>query len=236
MVTMNSLMPAKQQALAYSNSMVGTGYLAYRDLEILIKDYVRGKNVLDYGCGRGRSSRFLSSLGFEVDAIDTCSHMVEQAKKQCKKIRYRPVEAFQANYPANSFDFILAQLVLVEIRNKWDLKAMLKEQFEALKPGGILIHTTVSDDFLKHSWSTIDTDYPGNEKIKNGQAGRIKLINRNLELDSFCWQEAFLRSSFKKTGFEVLILHRPLGHNNDPYQWGSEATESPYFVFVLKRV
>lgn len=111
---------------------------------------------------------------------------------------------------------------------------MLKQQFELLKPGGILIHTTTSDDFLRHTWSSIDTNYLGNKSVENGESGRIKLTNRNLELESVCWQQAYLLSKFEAAGFELLELHQPLGQTTDPYDWQEELSYSPYNIFVLK--
>ena len=34
-------------------------YLAYRDLTEIISDHVDGNKALDFGCGTGRSTRFL---------------------------------------------------------------------------------------------------------------------------------------------------------------------------------
>ena len=109
---------AKQEATAYSNAIVGTGYLAYRDLKKLINTYVVGNTALDYGCGRGRSSRFLSEMGFFVDALDICSFMLNEASKQDSTINYHLLKPFKLKNLQKQFNLILAQLVLVEITNK----------------------------------------------------------------------------------------------------------------------
>lgn len=222
-------------AISYSNSIIGTGYLAYRDLGSLINQYVTGRKALDYGCGRGRSSHFLSKHNFEVEAIDICSDMIEQASKQYSSVNFRVVNGFQSECTDNSFDLILSQLLLVEINSQTKIMAMLSEQYRVLKPGGILIHTTASEALLHHKWLSIKVDYPQNNQVKNGEAGRIKLVNRNLELKSYYWSENVLRENFKAAGFELLTLHQPLGHQEDPYHWKSELKISPYLIFVLKK-
>ncbi len=225
----------KQIASTYSNSIVGTGYLAYRDLDGLIDKHVIGHSALDYGCGRGRSSRFLSELGFKVDAVDICPHMLSEAAKQDSSINYHLLEPFNLKVLKKQFNLILSQLVLVEIHNKQQLKQMLAEQFNALALDGVLIHTTASNHLLKHQWLSIYTNYNQNKTIKNGQAGRVKLLNRQLELTSWHWDESYLLQAFSDAGFDILEVHKPLGCNEDPYHWQSEKTYSPYNLFVLKK-
>jgi hypothetical protein len=48
----------------------GTYYLAFRDLPALFAEHVRGRASLDFGCGAGRSTRFLRSLGFDPIGIE----------------------------------------------------------------------------------------------------------------------------------------------------------------------
>jgi ubiquinone/menaquinone biosynthesis C-methylase UbiE len=58
-----------------------TYYLAYRDLPKIISAHVVGHKAIDFGCGTGRSTRFLKQLGFDVVGIDISNDMLEIAKK-----------------------------------------------------------------------------------------------------------------------------------------------------------
>ena len=65
----------------------GTYYLAYRDLPTIIGEHVRGRKAVDFGCGAGRSTRFLRMLGFDAVGVDICrvgsvprATMVEQIR------------------------------------------------------------------------------------------------------------------------------------------------------------
>jgi len=228
----------KHQTINYSNEIVGTGYLAYRDISKLIEKHstcsLPNLKVLDYGCGRGRSTRYLRSLGFKnIDAIDICADMIADAIKHDRNSSYKLVTPFCDLPKKGNYDFILAQLVLVEISSAENLLQMLAEQFQSLKSGGILIHTTASEELLQHSWLTIATDPNQNINPDNGCAGKIRLLNRNLSLDSWHWTEDCLVRYFRQSGFKLLDIHHPLGHRDDPYKWLSEYYISPYVTFVL---
>lgn len=39
------------------------GFLAFKNIPNLVSKYARGLKTLDYGCGAGRSTRFLKDIG-----------------------------------------------------------------------------------------------------------------------------------------------------------------------------
>lgn len=52
------------RALAYAGlEFPGTYDLAFRDVSGLLHRHVSGRRALDFGCGTGRSSRFLKERG-----------------------------------------------------------------------------------------------------------------------------------------------------------------------------
>lgn len=48
----------------------GTYYLAYRDLPGIFARHANGRKALDFGCGTGRSTRFLRRCGFDVTGLE----------------------------------------------------------------------------------------------------------------------------------------------------------------------
>jgi ubiquinone/menaquinone biosynthesis C-methylase UbiE len=57
-----------------------TYYLAYRDMGEIISRHVTGNRAIDFGCGTGRSTRFLKRFGFNVTGIDISEDMLEIAR------------------------------------------------------------------------------------------------------------------------------------------------------------
>ncbi len=61
----------RQRAASYAKlDFPGTYYLAFRDLPTIIGSVPSGATALDFGCGAGRSTRFLRRLGFDVVGMD----------------------------------------------------------------------------------------------------------------------------------------------------------------------
>jgi tellurite methyltransferase len=57
------------------------------------------KNILDIGCGNGRDSYFLSSQGFTVTGIDSCSNIeVDKFQFLQKNILHHELEGFDVYY------------------------------------------------------------------------------------------------------------------------------------------
>ncbi|MBN2519141.1 MAG: class I SAM-dependent methyltransferase, partial [Bacteroidales bacterium] len=63
--------------LEFSN----TYYLAYRDLPGIINKHINGRKALDFGCGTGRSTRFLQQYGFDCIGVDISENMINKAKE-----------------------------------------------------------------------------------------------------------------------------------------------------------
>ena len=79
----------------------GTGYLAFRDIPQLIKKYTKGNLALDFGCGTGRSSRFLKSLDLIIDAVDISQEMINKACQIDQSIPYSRI--IENKIPQNQF-------------------------------------------------------------------------------------------------------------------------------------
>ena len=87
----------------------GTYWLAFRDLPSLIEAHVTGTRALDFGCGTGRSTRFLRDLGFDVVGVDIAESMLSRAREIDPDGDYRRVpDGRLPGLSAGSFDLILS--------------------------------------------------------------------------------------------------------------------------------
>lgn len=73
----------KGRADAYAKlEFPGTYYLAYRDIPAILAEHTQGRKAVDFGCGAGRSTRFLRKLGFEVIGLDIAENMLAKARER----------------------------------------------------------------------------------------------------------------------------------------------------------
>ncbi len=102
---------------------------------------VKGKKILDLGCGTGRHAIFLAKKGAVVIGIDFSSEMLREAKKNAKrsrvKINFKKRDITKKlPFKNNSFDIVLCSLVFNHIKN---LAPIFKEVSRILKPSGVFI-------------------------------------------------------------------------------------------------
>lgn len=118
-------------------------------IEYILKNFKRplkGKKVLDIGCGGGLVSESLSLKGAFVTAIDENNKNLNQAKNHAKinslKINYIK-SSFDNFYKKNKnkFDLILCLEVLEHIDN---FKKTLQQITTLLKPKGTLVLSTIN--------------------------------------------------------------------------------------------
>ena len=97
---------------------------------------LRGKSLLDLGCGAGETSVYFALMGAKVVGNDISGGVLglgrRLAQKNASSVDFLQADAGKLPYKDNSFDIIFGNGVLHHV----DLQAAAKEIRRVLKPGG----------------------------------------------------------------------------------------------------
>jgi SAM-dependent methyltransferase len=103
---------------------------------------VRGRDVLDAGCGPGWYADWLAGNGARVVAVDRSSGMVELAARRLGDracVVQGDVNNLHDVLAGETFDLVLSSLVLHYLE---DLAKTFREWSRLLRPGGVLVFST----------------------------------------------------------------------------------------------
>jgi SAM-dependent methyltransferase len=108
---------------------------------------VRGRRVLDLGCGAGEAAVYFALRGADVTAVDLSAGMLEVTRRVADRygvaVHCRRQNAERLTFDANTFDIVYAANLLHHV----DLDTCLAEAGRVLKPDGRF----VSWDPLRHN-------------------------------------------------------------------------------------
>ncbi len=215
----------------------GTYFLAFRDIPALIAEHVMGRDALDFGCGAGRSTRFLRALGFETTGTDIAAAMLEQARAKDPGGRYVLVpDGDLSALPTRAFDCILSAFTFDNIPTADRKARALAALRTLLKPTGRLVNLVSTPDIYVHEWASFSTRaFPENRAARSGDRVRIVMLDvgdRRPVEDVVC-SDADYRALYGAAGLTVRAVHHPLGTAVDGIAWVSETTVSPWAIYVL---
>ena len=215
-----------------------TYYLAYRDLPEIIFEHVKGRKAIDFGCGTGRSTRFLQKLGFDVMGVDISEDMIKKAREIDPEGDYRLIKDDDfSQLKENTFDLVLSAFTFDNIPTMEKKVTIFKQIRKLLKSEGKIINLVSSPEIYINEWASFSTkDFPENRFAKSGD--RVRIIVTDLEdkrpVEDIIWTDESYREVFKKAGLELIKTHKPLAKGNEPYKWVNETRIAPWVIYVLK--
>jgi trans-aconitate methyltransferase len=238
-VAFSNVYDDRRRAEAYATlEFPGTYYLAYRDLPGIIAEHVHGRIAVDFGCGAGRSTRFLRKMGFDVLGIDISSSMIELAKRIDPQGTYRLVDEgdFSIFEPGRS-DLVLSAFAFDNIPGVPKRRGLLGGLRQLLNPEGRIILLGSTPDIYVHEWVSFTTAaFPENRHARSGDPVRIvmKDVDDQRPVIDIVWSDADYRDLFAASGLELVDRHTPLGRKDEPYPWLTETTVAPWVIYVLR--
>jgi ubiquinone/menaquinone biosynthesis C-methylase UbiE len=217
----------------------GTYYLAYRDLPAIIGEHVHGKKALDFGCGAGRSTRFLRDLGFEVVGVDVSEPMLARARDRDPQGDYRLVpDGDLGSLEANAYDLVLSAFTFDNVPTTEKKVTLFRHLKRLLSASGRIVNLVSSPEIYVNEWASFSTkDFPENRAARCGDRVLIVMLDvaDRRPVEDILWTAESYRDVYDRAGVTPIKTHRPLGDRGEPYAWVSETAIAPWVIYVLGR-
>jgi SAM-dependent methyltransferase len=221
-----------------------TYHLAYRDIPAILTEHVRGRKSLDFGCGAGRSTRFLRQLGFEVTGVDIAEDMIRKAQELDSSGDYRLIPGDDlSEFPSAAYDLIFAAFTFDNIGGKNPAETnnnkvrILRDLARLLNRGGKLVLIVSRPEIYTHEWASFSTKaFPENQTAKSGDRVRIIVTDHAdpRPVEDILWTDSSYREVFAESRLRPLGKYEPLARGDEPYSWVSESTTAPWAIYVLE--
>ncbi len=230
-----------KRAEAYAElEFPGTYYLAYRDLPGIIRKHVKGEKALDFGCGTGRSTRFLRRLGFDVIGVDISRDMLEKATELDPQGIYRLIEEGRLEeFESDAYDLVLSAFTFDNVPTMQRKVRNFRELARLLNSQGRIINLVSSPEIYIHEWASFSTkNFKENKKAKSGD--KVRIIQTDIvdkrPVEDVLWTDEYYQKTYRKAGLASLAKFKPLANANERYKWINETKIPPWTIYILKRL
>ncbi len=113
------------------------------EIDLILGQLKNSEEVLDVGCGNGFATEIYSEKAKSIVGIDFSSEMIHQANQQLhqkqgnnKNISFRQMDVLNLAFPENSFDVVISERCLINLRSWEDQRQAMLEIKRVLKSGG----------------------------------------------------------------------------------------------------
>lgn len=197
---------------------------------------IKGKKILDYGCGEGQFSRHLLERGAKVTGVDTSEAMIEKAKKHISTIIYKTIE--NNNLPdlgQEIFDGAVLNFVTCTIGSQKEILRIFKNIHKLLKKDGLLVMMNLNwEQANGKEFLSLKTHYQPN--LKSGDKVQVTLkTKKSVTLTDYFWSKNDYVNLLKKANFKVREIREPLAPNTD-HAWIDEKTIPPHLIIVVQKI
>ncbi len=222
-----------------------TDYLAYRDLPQIIRQHVRERadeharvaRALDFGCGTGRSTRFIRQLGFKVTSVDIAPEMIAHARRLDPEGDYQLIANGDfSELEAGSFDLVLSMFTFDNIPGESTKVELFRGLAGLLNDSGKLVSVVSAPEIYVNEWASFSTvDFPENRLARSGDL--VKIITTEFEdrrpTEDILFADDSYRDVYSQAGLKVVAMYSPLATGDEPYHWVSETKIAPWTIYVL---
>ncbi|MBI4854370.1 MAG: class I SAM-dependent methyltransferase [Acidobacteria bacterium] len=180
--------------------------------QLLNKHLKKGSLVLDLGCGTGFMCETLIEQGYKVIGLDKRPEGIKLAQEKFPQAVFLQADATNIPLEENTIDLVL----LLDVLEHVDDKALLQEIFRVLKPNGLALITVPAMQWL---WSYRDEN-AGHLRRYSFKNLKDVLKSANFQMEETNYYQFFL--------FPMILITRLFGRKKSTMR---DLEEKPFFIF-----
>jgi SAM-dependent methyltransferase len=212
----------------------GTTYQVGFDAVARLLGDISGKTFLDFGCGTGRSARFLRGLGAQsVYAVDHDQSMIDQARcEETDGIIFFRIE-HAVPLPDLSVDGAVSMNVFIEIRTPGAMADACAEIARTLRPGAPFVLESSSPMAFGHTFRNYS--YPHAGPLRSGDLTPciVTTPGGQFVIDDTYWTERDYVHAIEQAGLTVAAIDYP--RPRDPAAWSTDEASVPPCIVIEAR-
>ncbi|PIR75078.1 MAG: class I SAM-dependent methyltransferase [Candidatus Magasanikbacteria bacterium CG10_big_fil_rev_8_21_14_0_10_43_9] len=122
-----------KQAVAFQKTRAG---FFQKDKVEKFLSLLRGKRILDIGCGPGRDCAVFAEKGFSVTGVDVVPTFIDMAREQVPNATFELMDVLNLTFDEHTFDGVWASAVLLHLKRE-DIPQALRQIYRVLTAGGV---------------------------------------------------------------------------------------------------
>ena len=193
---------------------------------------LRGKIILDYGCGTGQFSRHLAGNALKVIGVDVHEEMIRKAESYSSvSIEYRFIQSGDLSFLASdSVDAAVLNFVTCTISSRTEICRILSAIIRVLRPNGVVTIMNANwDKSNGREFVSFRLHYAPD--LASGQAVYVTLKNAvPLEITDYYWSVKEYIQMLYETGYHDLKVEEPIA--SDPVIPWIDEKEYPPFSMI----
>ncbi|HEX2889075.1 class I SAM-dependent methyltransferase [Vineibacter terrae] len=221
--------------IAWARSPDHDAFWAYRTA---LADFIGGGDgeVLDVGCGEGRVSRLLGTLGYRVTAADAVTAMVAAAAANGSAHRYAVADIAALPFGDQRFDKVVAYNVLMDVA---DVPGGLREISRVMRPQAELVVSLVHPFRDRGSFAGPAPDAPF--VMQGSYFGRERFEGREerdgLVMHFAGWSQPLeaYAAALEGAGLAITAIREPIPAAGDGAARWQQWTRLPMFLWLKAR-
>lgn len=229
----------------YNKRAISSEFIGIPAILKLLKN-IKGKNILDLGCGPGFLIKTLYKRGARIFAVDNSKEIIKICKE--KNININNLKCFVGDatnlnfFSNNKFDVVIMHMVFLNIPSKNKIEKIFKEVSRVLKKSGVLIFSDLHPVVKMLGGAGTEkkiTKLPGFSYFRDGSKykanvllgdySRIEFLDSHWKLETY---SKFLNKN--KMVIEEIIEPKPI--RLDPKKILKNYKIPEYIIFKCRKI